>query len=416
MKRKIYLLLAIFSYLLPVSAQQDDYKIEHIVNEQFSTLLEGLLKNGKIEEADAKSYLQTVFANDEGVNNYLAGLELSRQIKNFGKENISLDSYVQKLGSNLLGLVPPEFFEKLRKNPHYIGWKLGQEMNAGRLSMETLSDAVSLLADSYKENQRNREFIVKLKEITPKASQLKPNASKNKSVANDARHTANWKTNPLKIEKGFFSDESTYNKVTIEEGKVLLEPSGYFDKFSNIYKNKEKFDFSKNFRAKIKLRAPKTEKHRKLTYQGIGVSILIGQYYLFESSMLYSSSYEDVTDWSAFSVKMPEASFTPIYANFYYENSNLYSKDPNVWTVTNSSLALGKSFNGLYKKSNAVENAALNFRDGCELTISYENGMLKYFINGVDTGIEKAVTYMPNKFAFDIKGQALIESLILEHL
>ncbi|RWU05032.1 hypothetical protein [Pedobacter chitinilyticus] len=57
--------LAIILFLcLNVNVWAQDYnkiKFENVVNEQFGTLLESLLKDGKLDETSAKTYLETVF-------------------------------------------------------------------------------------------------------------------------------------------------------------------------------------------------------------------------------------------------------------------------------------------------------------------------------------------------------------------
>ncbi|WP_199120488.1 hypothetical protein, partial [Pedobacter sp. ASV28] len=253
MKLKLYLLIGILFIGTTLKAQQKNIKLEDVVNEQFGTLLESLLLDGKIDEVNAKTYLETVFGYDQSVNNYIQGLNLTQQIQSIGKGNLSFDNYVKALGSNLFNLIPVQYQQQLAKNPNYIGWKLGQEMNNGKVSTETMGNAITILVDSYKENQKNKLIIEKLKQITPQISSLKTTATEKLMVINDSSNVDNWKLNPVKIKKGFFSDESTYNKVTIETGNLILDPTeGYADRFLNIYKNKEKFDFSKDFKITIK--------------------------------------------------------------------------------------------------------------------------------------------------------------------
>ena len=72
-----------------VTAQENSIKLEKVVNEQFGTLLESLLKNGKIDETAAKTYLETVFGYDEGVSSYLQMSNLSDQIKNMGQGKVA---------------------------------------------------------------------------------------------------------------------------------------------------------------------------------------------------------------------------------------------------------------------------------------------------------------------------------------
>lgn len=413
MKLKLFLLAGILFVGTTLKAQQKDIKLEDVVNEQFGTLLESLLVNGKIDETNAKTYLETVFGYDETVNNYIQGLNLTQQIQNIGKGNLSFDNYIETLGSNLFNLIPNNYQQQLLKNPNYIGWQLGHEMNNGGISTETMANAINLLADSYKQNQNNKLIIEKLKQITPKMSSLRTTATKKTLVINDGNNFINWKLNPVKIKKSFFSDQSTYNKVTIESQNLILDPTnGYADKFLNVYKNKEKFDFSKDFKITIKGKLD-TYTYSNVEYQASNFSILIGQYYLFDAYLMYAKKFEELNDWSCFSVKMPNPEFTKNYGTFNYENLLFFTKGENVKTVTT---LLNKG----YKKAGAIENLNLNFNNGFELVIQSENGYLTYFINGIDTGIKKQITYLPNKFSFDIKAnidrKTIIESVKLENL
>lgn len=413
MKLKLFLLAGLLFVGTTLKAQQKDIKLENIVNEQFGTLLESLLVNGKIDETNAKTYLETVFGHDETVNNYIQGLNLSQQIQNIGKENLSIDNYVNLLGSNLFNLIPSNYQQQLLKNPNYIGWKLGNEMNNGGISAETMGNAIDLIAESFKQEQQNKLIIEKLKQITPQINNLNTIAIKKITVINDSNNVTNWKLNPVKIKKGFFSNQFTYNKATIESGNLILDPTdGYADKFLNVYKNKEKFDFSKNFKITINGKLdPYT--YSKVEYETSNFSILIGQYYLFDAYLMYIKKYEEHDDVSSFSVKTPDPEFTTNYGTFNFESLLFFTKGEKTRTVTNL-------LNKAYKKTGALENKNLNFNNGFQLVIQSENGYLTYFINGIDTGIKQQITYLPNKFSFDIKAnidrKTIIESVKLEHL
>ncbi|WP_199121381.1 hypothetical protein [Pedobacter sp. ASV28] len=128
---------------------------------------------------------------------------------------------------------------------------------------------------------------------------------------------------------------------------------------------------------------------------------------------MYTKKYEEYKDWSAFSVKMPNPEFTPSYGAFNYENLLFFTKGENIKTVT-------AFLNKGYKKAGAIENKNLNFNNGFELVIQSKNGYLFYTINGIDCGIQKQITYLPNKFSLDIKAnidrKTIIKSVKLEHL
>lgn len=396
-----------------LKAQDKGIKLENVVNEQFSTLLESLMTNGKIDEANAKTYLETVFGYNEEVSNYLHTIDLSKQLSNINQGNMSFDNYMETLGSSLFSLIPESYKQELLKNPNYIGWQLGQEIRGGFVSAETLQNAFNIVAEDIKKNKENKLIVEKLKQLTPKIEKLKTTSTNKKIVINNSENFQNWKQNPQKIKKGFFSDESTFNKVTIEAGNLVFDPTdGYADKFLNVYKNKEKFDFSKDFKITIIGKLDPYE-FQNLEYQASNFSILIGQYYLFDAYLMYAKRYEKFIDWSAFSVKIPDAEFTPSYGVFNYENLLFFTKGEKIKTVTTH-------LNKGYKNAGATENKSLNFNNGFELVIQSKSGYLTYTINGIDSGIQKQITYLPNKYSLDIKAnidrKTIIESVKLEHL
>lgn len=416
MKLKLFLLASILFVGTAIQAQQKDLKLEDVVNEQFGTLLESLLVNGKIDETNAKTYLETVFGYDESVNSYVQGLNLTQQIQNAGKVNLSIDKYVENLGSNLFNLIPANYQQQLLKNPNYIGWKLGQEMNTGKISTETMGNAINLLVDSYKQTQKDKLIIEKLEQITPKINSLKKTASNKMTVLNDSSNVDNWKLNPVKIKKGFFSDQSTYNKATIEAGDLVLDPTEInTDKFLNLYKNKEKFDFTKDFKITIKGRLDSFE-YKKIPYQMSNFSVLIGQYYLFDVLLSHTKKYEDYNNFSLFGVKTHNPKFTTNYGSFYYEDQN-----PASFRKGESTKVITTFFNKQWKKfAEATVNENLNLNNGFELVIESRTGYMTCFINGIDSAIQKQITYFPNKFSLDIKAntdkKTIIESVKLEHL
>lgn len=413
MLKNIFLPVLLLLLTANLNAQQDnDY--ENMVNNQFGTLLEGLLVNGKLDEAGARSYLETVYGNDENVRKYLQGVNLYEQIKNTDGTKVSFDDYITNLGSNLFNLVPDNYKQELLKNPNYIGWQLGTEMSNGRVSNETLQNAFDILAEDIKKNKQRQEVIEKLKLLTPTIDKLKNTPYSKQVVINDASNTRNWKINPVK--KAFSMQGGSYNKVTVEQGNVVLDPTAgeYFtDKFLNIYSNNEKFDFSKDFKITIKGKLD-TYKYNKVTYLSTTFSVLIGQYYKFESNLVDFQEYKKHPSYSYFSVKMPEPIFTQDYGVFNFEDIYFLTKNDKVKTVVSS------LDNSRLKKANPVINPDLNFDNGFELVITSQNGYLSYFINGIDTGIKKQITYMPNKYSLDIKADYIqkttIEYVKLEHL
>jgi hypothetical protein len=398
----------------PEVGQNSNAQFDAMVNEQFSTLLESLLRNGKIDQNNAITYLETVFGYDKEVKEYLQNVDMVKQINFKAYDKLSLNDKVASLNSVLLSIMPETYRRDLLQNTSYLGWQIGREMDNGGITTETLQNTINLFSEEMKQNQENALIIEKLKQLTPKIENLRTSATtSSQRVVNDSHHTDNWKLNPVKIKKGFTS--ATYNKVTIESGSVIFDPAAYpetTDRFSHTYKNSEKFDFSKDFRISIKGKLD-PYKFKKREYQATTFSVLIGEYYKFECNLVYYNKNDKDGEHSYCSVKMPDAFFTTEYGVFNFEEIYYLSKDENVRTV--ASLITKK-----LKRANPIENKDLNFSNGFDLVILSQNGYLSYYINGIETGIKKRITYMPNKFSFDIKAdfirKTIIESVTLEHL
>ena len=83
MKLKKLLSIVCFTCTIVLQAQQSKIKFENVVSEQFGTLLESLLVDGKINEAAATAYLETIFGFDETIGQQLQSTNLSKKINAF---------------------------------------------------------------------------------------------------------------------------------------------------------------------------------------------------------------------------------------------------------------------------------------------------------------------------------------------
>jgi len=393
-------------------AQDNTVTIESAIADRFSTLLEALMLDGKLSESEARIYIEAVFDYDEAVIKHINTISVQPFIDKIKTGTFNVD----EINRNLIEAVPETYRQQLLKNPNYLGWQIGREMNNGRISAQSISAVTNMILDGIKNNQRNKAIIQKLQAITPTRAILaeKSAATPKLTVVNDKSNLKNWKINPEKTKPNASNNNTTYNKVVIDNGMVVFESSvmGYADQFQNTYRNIEKFDFSKDFRITIKGQLhPFT--YKKVAYNTSYFSIKLGDMYKIDVCATYTAVYEDVTDVSSISIKLPAAEFLPEYGKFTYEDVLFFTKKPNVSTFINK-------MNKAYKKVAATENPNFNYSNGFEFVIENHGGVLTFLTNGIDLGLKQAMGYLPNKYSFDIKGDTdmitKIESMKLEHL
>lgn len=164
-------LLFITSFLflcstVTVKAQDNTIKFEDIVNEQFGTLLESLLVNGKIDENNAKSYLETVFGYDESVSSYLQTADFTQHLNSVKQGNLSFDNYVKQINSFLLTFVPESHKADLMnniQNQMLINNIIGEVKN-GQIGIQT----VNLIHDIIESNREWKVEKIKNAEIAKK--------------------------------------------------------------------------------------------------------------------------------------------------------------------------------------------------------------------------------------------------------
>ena len=163
-----------------VTAQENSIKLEKVVNEQFGTLLESLLKNGKIDETAAKTYLETVFGYDEGVSSYLQMSNLSDQIKNMGQGKVASFNDFEKLSNSLLDLVPAKYQNEIRSNlqlQSLINSSIN-EISSGQIGESTLQLVDGIIQGIKEDRERiakEKQILEKIKAITPTLSALDKN-------------------------------------------------------------------------------------------------------------------------------------------------------------------------------------------------------------------------------------------------
>lgn len=264
--KTIILTISLFFGLI-VNAQENTIKFENIVNEQFGTLLESLLVNGKIDENNAKSYLETVFGYDESVSSYLQKTNLTQQLNTVTQNNITFDNYIKQINSLLLNFIPESHKADLMNNiqNQMLINNITGEIKSGQIGIHTINlihDIIQSNREWKEEKAKNAEIAKKIEAITPTLDKLKTTNPEYKKLQliDEVETDKNWlafhnppelvltrdvnkiqrkTTNNLKLENGYLLLSDNYGTLNTPDFIVFEE--------LRCYKNSEKFDFSKDF-------------------------------------------------------------------------------------------------------------------------------------------------------------------------
>lgn len=403
-------IISFFCTIGTVKAQNNSIKLENVVNEQFGTLLESLLKDGKMDETSAKTYLETVFGYDEAVSNYLQTVNLSQQISNIKQGNLSLDSYIETLGSSLFSLIPESYKQELKNNPSYLGWQLGQELGSNQLSTETLNNFLNFISERIKmakeEKIRNQKTIEKLEKITPTIEEIQQKGGYNKLQLEHNMNMDDWLNFPYgqsKINQGSYV-LSNNGKIVNNEYEIsnqLKDVTGHVEwQLIKAYKNKNKFDFSQNFILEIQgrfINIPST------------LTLCIGKGYYV--NILKRPSDNAITTPLRYEL-------TPIYGNL---KPIISSSKKKIYAKENKFLLYEQ--NGT--KALMLPKEEIQLGETFKLTIEKKGTLFITKINNVHINLQNSINYFPDKYFLgfylaDYSEKSLakfiIEDLKIKHL
>lgn len=281
MKLKV-LVLAFLFICLNTQAQNNNVKFENVVNEQFGTLLESLLTDGKIDEANAKTYLETVFGYDSNVTNFIQKLDLSKQLVNLKQGKLSNNDYLSLINKKLYELIPNDLQKSIGVDlsAYVLGQEIGTELASGKLGPTSLS----FLKNILEENAKKKALIEKLELITPRLEKLIQKNGANettKQVLSFDKFSKNeWneisKTTVASFQRDINAWGGILNTVTLNEEYIELfnevENKNGINIYSyypiKTYKNKNRFDFSKDFQIDFWIELNQVEK-----FSGLGIVI-----------------------------------------------------------------------------------------------------------------------------------------------
>ncbi|WP_374398604.1 hypothetical protein [Flavobacterium sp.] len=413
MKSKVLLLainILLFCSTATVKAQDNTIKFENVVNEQFGTLLESLLTDGKIDEANAKTYLETVFGYDEAVSSYLQTVNLSKQLSNINQGNLSFDNYMETLGSSLFNLIPESYKQELKNNPSYLGWQLGQELGNKQLSTETLTNFLNFISESIRkaneEKIRNQKTIEKLEKITPTIRNMQHKSDHKKLLLEHNMNTDDWLNFPYaqsEINQGSYV-VSNNGKIVNNEYEIsnqLKDVTGHVEwQLIKAYKNKNKFDFSQDFILEIQgkfINIPST------------LTLCIGKgYYLNIMKRPSDNAITTPLDYE----------LTPIYGNL---KPIISSSKKKIHTKENKFLLYEQ--NGT--KALMLPKEEIRLGETFKLTIEKKGTLFIAKINNVQINLQNSINYFPDKYFIGFyladyseksKAKFIIEDLVIKHL
>lgn len=230
MKTILLVSIVVCLFSKTISAQEKTIKLENVVNEQFGTLLETLLKDGKIDETNAKTYLETVFGYDEEVSKYLQTSDFVKQFgslkqREFGKA--STDNLISQLNSSLISFIPAEkqkAFMQHMEVQMLINNSLS-EITSGKIGSNTLEITANIIQgskDAKIERQKKEAIAKKLEAITPTLTKLNsiPKAYNKLKIVDEVDSEINWvvNSNPAVVEDNQF--RYTSNASAFVDGGV----------------------------------------------------------------------------------------------------------------------------------------------------------------------------------------------------
>ncbi|RWU05035.1 hypothetical protein [Pedobacter chitinilyticus] len=427
--KRLFILLLIFC-MATSFAQDNKIKLEQVVNEQFGTLLESLLKEGKLDEASAKAYLETVFGHDEAVNNYLQTVNFSKQLANIKQGKLSFDNYLTSLNSTLISLLPQEkqqaYYAYIQT--HYMIDGAMNEIKSGKIGENTVNLAVGIIKGSQeaKEERLKKEAIAKkLEIITPTLAKLTAtNIPYQKlKILDEIKSDQTWIINTHPSIREDQNYKYTTNYTNIENGTFKISTQNYvgavvnWDKEtrfepSRIYRNIDKFDFSKDFVMNLYLKASdKTDLFK----------IEIGKgYHLFINPKM-NGTYAFISSPMAYQVTDKYGSLNTFHLKEVKRKILNTDKSRGIY--------LGQDgYNGSWVSLSRKKNPMLNFTESeVKLTITKKGNTFTCRLNDLENfQLSTEVNYFPDKYYLgllvtgaplsDKKGLVEIRKLELEHL
>lgn len=381
--------IMICTALTNLQAQNSKVKLENVVNDEFGTLLQSLLTDGKLDETNAKTYLQTVFGYNDAVNNYLQTANLSQQINNIKQGNMSLDNYLGVLSNSLIDLVPEKYRSEIESNLQLQSLINGSikeiaSGNFGENSLQLIDGIIRSVKEDRERIAKEKLLLEKIKAITPTLNSLSKTTSPKKEKYSVSLVTENWKeiANPDWSKKtGRLSKATiTNNGIEFEGEWKNFNPPTY--QFAKYFRNTEKFDFSKDFKAVFEVSVDNSNNYNFFEIQLAGM-------YQMQLMFYKTSAYTFTTPKKYF--------FTNKYGVFY---NTMYTQTAGF-------------------KNKIIRNKdCVDFTKSTKITMEKIGNVLTFKFNDCTETSEIEMDYFYNKYALDFRaeGKVTLHSMTLEHL
>lgn len=392
--KKLLIITSICTSTFLVKAQDNTLTLENAMNEQFGTLLENLIVDGQINEADAIIYLETVFGYNEDVSRYLQASNLSEQLKGLTQGNVSTESYLNTLNNSLINLVPAQYQREIQNNLQVQSLINGsiQEIVSGELganSYQLIEGIIQGIQELRKDIAREKLLLEKIKAITPTLNSLQKSSYTKKTKFEVPMNPENWQEN---MNPDWSTRINRLNKVSITEKGI--EGEGYWKnvdaptyQFKKYFKNPEKFDFSKDFRAEFEISVDNAN-----TYNFFEVQ-LAGMYQM--QLMCYQAK-----NTKAFTIITPKEYFlTNKYGVFYNTRYN----------------GLGGYHSTIIRNKN---NPCVDYSKPIKIVMEKKGTQLTYEFNDCSETVSTDMNYFYHKYLLEFKfaGKVMIHKMTLEHL
>lgn len=417
-------IFAFFLFSISVNAQINNF--EKAVSEDYETLLENLLIDGKIDETNAKAYLETVFGHNEDISNFLKTADFAQQLGTISKGgNVSLSA----LNSSLMSFVPKEkqqiYTQELQKQMIYQSGV--NDLFSGKISISVLQLAADIYISIKEEREaklKKEAIAKKLEAITPTLAKLNANQKpyQKLKIVDEVDNAKNWvvNSNPSVRDDGQF--RYTKNPTSLENGALKISTETQSTFFSSekmalfeldkTYKNTEKFDFSKDFQMNLYFKMDKKDDQFVTMEIGNGYRLTIQRRHSFNGGMLIITTPIKYAVSDKYGILTEEKTDSP-------KEKTITDKEKGI-----SVMQIGKT-QKMLTIPETYRNNGISFDEVAKLTVIKKGNTFTCKINDLPIEMTSEVNYFPNKYllGFAVYSNVIskkhyieIQKLELEHL
>jgi hypothetical protein len=427
--KRLHILIAALFFISALNAQTKPDTFENAVSRDFGTLLEGLLVDGKIDEANAKSYLEAVFGYDEQIGSYLQSADFTQQLGTLKQGQLSFDNYLSTLNSSLISFVPQDKRQAYQQNlQKQMIYQSGiNDLFSGKVSVSVLqlaSEVYQSIKEEKEAKLKKDAIAKKLEAITPTLTKLNADAKPypKLKIVDEVDSPKNWvvNANPSVIDDGTY--RRTKNPTSLENGvlKIGTETQASFFgsekmalfELDNTYKNTEKFDFSKDFVMNLYFKMDKKDDQYVTMEIGNGYRLTLQRKHSFGDGMLIITTPLKYSVSDKFGVLTETKDDNP-------KAKPIFDKEKGI-----SIMQMSKT-QKMLTIPEGYHNNGISFDEITKLTVTKKGNLFTCKINDLPVELTSEINYFPNKYllgfvvySYAVTKNAHIEihKLELEHL